>query len=168
MDTSLKKVIWQQFGASIDMLDDAISLCPTQLWTAVLWTNPDHAEYGQFWFVAYHAIFWLDLYLTGSSDGFAPPAPFIRGKLPDKPYTKDQISTYLHQCRTKCLATIEALTDGKAAQRCTFDWGEISFLELQLYTMRHVQEHAAQLSLLLGQNGVSGMDWVSKARGNAS
>ncbi len=168
MDTALKNIIWQQFGASIDMLDDAISLCPTQLWTAVLWKNPDHAEYGQFWFVAYHAIFWLDLYLTGSSDGFAPPAPFIRGKLPDKPYTKDQISTYLHQCRAKCLTTIEALTDGKAAQRCTVDWGEISFLELQLYTMRHVQEHAAQLSLLLGQNEVSGMDWVPKARGNAA
>ncbi len=168
MDTMLKTSIWQQFGAAIDMLDDAISLCPEQLWTAVLWKDPDDVKYGQFWFVAYHTLFWLDLYLTGSSDGFAPPSPFIRGALPEKPYTKDQIRTYLDQCRRKCQSTIEALTDEKARQRCTFDWVEASFLELQLYNMRHVQEHGAQLSLLLGQHDVSGFDWVTKARNKAT
>ncbi len=167
MDTALKTSIWQQFGASIDMLDDAIRLCPDPLWTAVLWKDPDDARYGQFWFVAYHTLFWLDLYLTGSSDGFAPPAPFIRGTLPEKPYTKDQIRTYLDQCRRKCQATIEALTDEQARRACTFEWVEASFLEMQLYNMRHVQEHGAQLSLLLGQHDVSGLDWVTKARDEA-
>ncbi len=168
MDTWLTTLVWQQFGASIDMLDDAISLCPDQLWTAVLWKDPDDAAYGQFWFVAYHTLFWLDLYLTGASEGFAPPPPFIRGALPEKPYTKDPICTYLDQCRRKCQSTIEALTDEQARQRCTFEWVELSFLELQLYSMRHVQEHAAQLSLLLGEHDVPGLDWVTKARGSAS
>jgi hypothetical protein len=167
MDTSLKTSIWQQFGASIDMLDDAINLCPDHLWTAVLWEDPDNVQYGQFWFVAYHTLFWLDLYLTGSSEGFAPPSPFIRGVLPEKPHTKDQIRTYLDQCRRKCQSTIEALTDEKAHQRCTFEWVEASFLEMQLYNMRHVQEHAAQLNLLLGQHDVSGLDWVTQARNKA-
>lgn len=31
-------------------------------------------------------------------------------------------------------------------------------------SMRHVQEHASQLNLFLGQNGVSGPDWVASAR----
>lgn len=168
MDTTLKTSIWQQFGAAIDMLDDAIRLCPDRLWTAVLWKDPDAVEYGQFWFVAYHTLFWLDLYLTSSYDDFAPPPPFIRGKLPEKPYTKDQIRAYLDQCRGKCKSTIESLTDEKALQRCTFDWVEASFLEMQLYNMRHVQEHAAQLSLLLGQHDVSGFDWVTKARNEGS
>ncbi|SRR5258708_205506 len=167
MDSMLKTSLWQQFGASIDMLEDAINLCPDQLWTAVLLKDPDRAEYGQFWFIAYHTLFWLDLYLTGVSEGFAPPAPFMRGKLPEKPYTKDQVHTYLDQCRKKCQSTIEGMTDEKARQRCTFDWVEASFLELQFYTMRHVQEHAAQLSLLLGQQDVSGLDWVTKARNKA-
>jgi hypothetical protein len=168
MDTWLKTLIWQQFGAAIDMLEDAINLCPDQLWTAVLWKDPDGVEYGQFWFVAYHTLFWLDLYLAGYSEGFAPPAPFIRGALPEKPYTKDQIRTYLDQCRRKCQATIEALTDEKARQRCTFNWIEASYLEMQLYSMRHVQEHAAQLNLLLGQHEVPGVDWVTQARDKAS
>ena len=168
MDTMLKTSVWQQFGAAIDMFSDAISLCPDHLWTAVLWNDPEDARYGQFWFIAYHTLFWLDLYLTGSSEGFAPPAPFIRGKLPEQPYTKDQICAYLDQCRRKCQSTIESLTDEKAHQICTFKWMEPTFLELQLYSMRHVQEHAAQLNLFLGEKGVSGQDWVAKARDKAS
>jgi hypothetical protein len=35
---------------------------------------------------------------------------------------------------------------------------------MQLYSMRHVQEHAAQLNLMLGENGVTGMDWIAQAR----
>jgi hypothetical protein len=41
---------------------------------------------------------------------------------------------------------------------------EPSFLELQLYAMRHVQEHEGQLSLFLGQHDVTGFDWVASAR----
>jgi hypothetical protein len=160
----LKTIIWQQFGAAIDMLDDAINFCPDHLWTAALLKDPDNAEYGQFWFVAYHTLFWLDLYLTGHSEGFLPPAPFVRGKLPEKPYTKDQILTYLAHCRRKCQSTIEALTDEKARQCCTFDWLDTNFLELQVYCMRHVQEHTAQLSLFLAQQEIAGLDWVTQAR----
>lgn len=164
MDTHLKASIWRQFGAAIDMLEDAIKLCPDHLWTATLWKDPDDAAYGQFWFIAYHSLFWLDFYLTGSSDTFTPPPPFIRGALPEKPYTKDQIHTYLDGCRKKCQSTIEAITPEKASQLFTFDWGEFSFLELQLYSMRHIQEHAAQLNFLLGQHDVPGLDWVPTAR----
>ena len=167
MDASLKTLLWQQFGAAIDMLDDAIRLCPDPLWTAVVWQDPDDARYGQFWFVAYHTLFWLDLYLTGASEGFAPPPPFVRGRLPEKPYTKDQVRTYLHQCRCKCQTTLEGLTNESAQRRCTFEWFEASFLELQLYSMRHVQEHASQLNLLLGLHDVEGLDWVTQARDTA-
>lgn len=36
-------------------------------------------------------------------------------------------------------------------------------MELLLYNMRHVQDHAAQLSLFLGQKGLSVPDYVTKA-----
>jgi len=164
MDTTWKTSLWKQFGAAIDMLNDAITLCPDPLWTTPLWKNTEDARYGQFWFVAYHAIRWLDLFLTGSMEGFKPPAPFIHGALPEQPYTKEQILAYLGDCRAKCQATIAGLTDEKAQQRCVFEWMEPSFLELQLYSMRHVQEHAAQLSLVLGQHSVTGMDWIPSAK----
>jgi hypothetical protein len=34
------------------------------------------AGFSTFWYLGYHTLFWLDLYLTGAEEGFAPPAPF--------------------------------------------------------------------------------------------
>lgn len=164
MEPALKTSIWQQFGAAIDTLNEAIDLCPDPLWTVALWKDPEDAAYGQFWFIAYHTLYWLDLFLTGSREGFVPPAPFIKGKLPEQPYSKADVLTYLKECRHKARATIESLTDEKAYQICTFEWMEPTYLELQLYSMRHVQEHAAQLNLALGQRDLPASDWIAKAR----
>lgn len=164
MENNWRTSTWKQFGAAIDMLDDAIELCPDPLWTTVVWKDPEDVRYGQFWFVAYHTLFWLDLFLTGAMEGFVPPPPFQRGVLPAQPYTKDQIRAYLDSCRRKCQSTIEGMTAEKAQQRCVFEWMEPSFFELQLYSLRHVQEHAAQLSLLLGQHEIPGLDWIASAR----
>ncbi len=163
MDSSWKTSVWQQYGAAIDMLEDAITRCPEQLWTTSLWHDDDDQRYGQFWFVAYHCVFWTDLLLTGSMDGFTPPPPFVRGVLPEQPHAKDQVLGYLALCRQRGQTTIEALTEAKAQQLCVFEWMEISFLELLLYSMRHIQEHAAQLSLVLGQHKISGADWIPRA-----
>lgn len=163
MDEAQKTIVWQQFGAAIDMLDDALSFCPDRLWTAAVWSDSEDARYGQFWFIAYHALRWLDLYLAGPADPaeFAAPPPFVTGALPDEPYTKADVRTYLRECRHKCQTTIEALTDERAREICTW---EQPYFRLQLMSMRHVQEHASQLNLFLGQNGIAGPDWVAAAR----
>jgi hypothetical protein len=165
MDPLFKTVIWQQFGAAIDMLDDALRFCPDEVWRASLMNYPDEpAAYSEFWFIAYHTIFWLDLHLTGSEEGFVPPAPFKRGSLPEEPYTKAELRGYLAACRQRCQATIANLTAERAQQRCKYEWMEPTFAELLLYNMRHVQEHGAQLSLILGQHGIFATDWISEAR----
>ncbi len=175
MDTTLKTSIWQQFGAAIDYLADTMSACPDHLWLASLWQTPNaKPERAQFWYVVYHTLFWLDLYLTGAEEGFVPPAPFTLieqdgdDPLPERVYTKAELQAYLKHCRKQCRATIEALTDETAQRRCQFGWGECSFLELLLYNMRHVHGHASQVNMLLGQHGVSVVDWVTKARNEAS
>ena len=166
MDIFWKEIIWQQFGAAIAMLENALQTCPDHLWRDNIWIDPtDAPEYTEFWFVVYHALSWMDLYLSGSKrEDFIPPAPFVKGKLPEEPYTKEQLQTYLSHCYQKCQTIFESLTDEKANQICEFPWGEeVSFAELQIYNMRHVQEHAAQLSLHLGQKGVAAPDWVARA-----
>lgn len=172
MDVTLKTGLWQQFGAAIDMLANAIRSCPDKLWRSSLWDHPDDPpEAAQFWYLGYHTLFWLDLYLSGSKEGFSPPAPYTMdeidpaGLYPTKPYSRDELLTYLEHGRSKCQATIEALTDEKAYQMCAFSWGEVPFIELLLYNLRHVQEHAAQLSLFLGQNAEYESKWVAKAKG---
>ncbi len=175
MNIAWRPIIWQQFGAAIDMLDNALRACPDEVWRDRLWDNPsERPEFSQFWYRVYHTLFWLDLYLSGEEEGFVPPAPFTLieqdddGPLPERPYTKDELQAYLAHGRKKCQATIEALTDEAAQRRCRFGWGEVSFAELLLYSMRHVQEHAAQLSLRLGQKVGSAPDWVPTAKSSAA
>jgi hypothetical protein len=184
MDSLWKNILWRQFGATIDMLENALLTCPSTLWRERLWYNsPERPlpsdfprDFATFWYLIYHALFWLDLYLTGpSEEGFAPPPPFTlaeldpAGVLPERPYSKDELHAYLLNLRKKCQTTITELTDEKARQPVKFPWSErmsMSFLELQLYNMRHVQEHAAQLSLFLGQRGIpdEALDWVPVAK----
>jgi hypothetical protein len=168
MDTSLKNSIWLQFGAAMDMYHDALKLCPDRLWTAVLWDDEEDPRYGQVWYIAYHTMVWTDLFLGGDYESFKPPAPFIRGKLPEQPYTYEDVLNYFLQLRRKAQSVIEGLTDETANRICKFNWMEPSFLGLQLYSMRHIQEHGAQLNFFLGQNGVTGQDWVAQARETVS
>ena len=175
MNIPWRTIIWQQFGAAIDDLDNAIRACPDELWRARLWNDPTQEKFflPEYWYIVYHTLFWLDLYLTGAEEGFLPPTPFTlieqneEGPLPERPYTKAELQAYLEDCRRKCRATIESTTDEQAQRLCQFGWGEVSFAELLLYTMRHVAGHAAQLNLMLGQKTSAAPDWVTRA-GNRS
>lgn len=169
MDASWRTGIWKQFGAAIEMLEKAIRTCPDELWVPAV--RVENRESWEFWYIAYHALFWLDLYLSGEVEGFAPPAPFTldeldpQGVFPGRPFTKEELLAYLRHGRQKCQSTIAALTDDAAARHCSFPWGELSFGELLLDNMRHVTAHAAELSLLIGQMTGAGPGWVSRASG---
>ena len=165
-----KAILWQQFGAAIDMLENAIQACPDHVWTNSSKQPAGSSMSGVgFWYVAFHTIFWLDFYLSESKEGFAPPAPFSlsefeRGKLPERSYTKDELQAYLDHARKKCRAAIGILTGEKANQRQSLRWGEVTRMELLLYNMRHVQHHAAQLNLMLRQTVNAAPKWVPKTK----
>ena len=184
METLVHTALWRQFGAAIDMLENALVACPDTLWTGRIWgDSPDHPlppdfppRLPEFWNIAYHTLFWLDLYLTGDpEEEFAPPAPFSLAELdpsgvpPEQVYTKEEVLGYLAATRQKCHDTLLSLTDERARRPVKFPWSggqTVSYLELQLYNMRHVQEHAAQLSLFLGRHGIpdEALDWVPWAK----
>lgn len=178
MDSLWTTALWKQFGAAIDMLDDAVVACPDDLWRERLWPAPSPPwfppQFAEFWYVTYHTLVWLDLYLAGvPEEEFAPPVPFAQGELdsigaaPDLPYTRQELRTYLASLRQKCRATSETLTDAKARQPVEYPWSKgapISFLELQLYNLRHMQGHAAELSLFLGQHGIQLDAWAPRAK----
>lgn len=156
---NLGKILWQQLGAAIDMLENAINACPDELWD-------DHSQQPEFWYIAYHTIFFLDFYLSESLDDFTPPAPFTlseldpAGVLPERVYAKEDLQTYLEHGRKKAKAAIEALTDENADQRFKYGRIDISRAELFLYKIRHVQHHAGQLNLILRQKTDSAPRWV--------
>ena len=173
MDMTWKAIIWEQFGAAIDMLDNVLRACPDELWRERLYDERSlQPEFAEFWCIGSHVLFWLDYYLSETVEGFAPPAPFTlaeldpEGLLPERVYTKAELLTYLEYGRNKCQIRLESLTDATLTMltRIRPDWPDMTVAGLLLYNMRHVQEHAAQLSLFLGQRAGYSPGWVAKAR----
>ncbi len=162
MDTATKETLWKQFGASIDMLENAISLCTDELW--------DNEK--KFWYNAYHCLFYLDYYLTLEPDKFSPPSPYTlsefdpSGAMPDKVYSKEELLSYLRHSRKKCHDLIASMTDEIVNSRWVNEYRNYSVLEILLYNMRHVQHHAAQLSLILRQGIDNAPRWVSQTKEN--
>ena len=159
-----KEILWRQFGASIDMLENSITACPEDVW------NDGSRDFGSYWYIVSHALFWLDFYLSGAVDDFAPPSPFTldeldpAGIIPERVYTKDELMNYLQHCREKCRDVIRNLTTENAARICRFGSNEFTFGELLLDNLRHVQHHTAQLNLILRQKTDSAPLWVSRTK----
>jgi len=165
MDKTTKEIIWGQFGAAIDTLENAINNCSDDLWL-------DKSQKHQYWYIASHTLFWLDYYLTEDTDKFKPPQPFgmeemnPAGVIPDPPYSKEQLLKYLEHDRKKCHDTIFNMSDALAEKKYEFRKATISFAELLLYSLRHVQHHSAQMNLILRQRYDIGSPWVFQAKSN--
>ena len=173
MDTTWQEALGHRFAAAIDQLEDALRRCPDERWQERMWVvTPDDPGvaldeaalqvYSEFWYIAYHAIFFLDLYLSGGLEqldaGFAAPAPFLAEEhaaavLPARVYTRAELEAYIAHCRRKSEATISALTEADWRRPCRWGRGETSFAELLLVNLGHVREHGAQLGMFLGQRG---------------
>ena len=157
-----KEMLWRQFAIAIDTFGDALRGCPEDLWETPLWGDEPNQwvalGFSQFWYLCYHTLFWLDLYLTGAEEAFLPPDPFDlvemqEGETLPRVYSQEELIGYFEFCRQRCHDTILEMTSEQANLICTFAWGELPYAELMLYTMRHVQDHAAQLQMFLGENG---------------
>ncbi|MBZ4191904.1 DinB family protein [Niabella beijingensis] len=160
MLTGINRLLWQQFGAAIDMLENAVTACPE-----VIWEND--AGYCQ---LAHHTIFFLDYYLsdTPKEADYIPPPPFTKSEFetvaPSLHYTKAELLIFLHTGKKKLHEQLLKHTgEALLENRFVSEYKDFSLFELLLYNMRHVQHHAAQLNLRLRQAGHAPPDWVSAA-----
>ncbi|GAA0878065.1 hypothetical protein GCM10009119_10330 [Algoriphagus jejuensis] len=152
----IKYAIKSQFGAAIDMLENAVRFCPGKLW------ETEKAFSHQ----AFHTLFFLDYYLSLNPVGFTPPAHFKYSEFGDEPpleiFSRAEILEYLLFCRTKFDQLIADLNESLAERRWingskTMDF---SMLEILRYNLRHVQHHVGQLNVLLRQKIDDSPKWV--------
>jgi hypothetical protein len=167
MNIDWKSIIWRQFGAAIDMLENALSACPDELWAKPAESADSFtARWYEFWYLTFHTLFWLDYYLSEKQEAYTPPVPFgleeldPQGAFPPRVYTKDELRAYLEHSREECRAKIASLTDETAQRRYRSGRMDFSTVELLLYNMRHVQHHTAQLNTILRQTVDSAPSWV--------
>ena len=161
---NLKEVIKSQYYATLEMLKQAIIKCPDSVWDNL-------ADKNKFWHIAYHALFYTHLYLQPSESDFVPwakhrpdyefmgPLPWPPHNEPEigEPYRKEEILEYLEVCRQEVERQVNALDlDAESG----FDWLHFGKLELQFYTIRHLQHHAGELCERLWANEKIEVDWV--------
>ncbi len=101
------------------MLDNAIQACPDSVYTV-----RDGAHFG----LAFHVLFFLDLYLSSEGEcQFNPPPPFGLSELEvevvvPEPYRQDKLLGYLEHCRKKLDAVMAGMTEAWVADPCPFPY----------------------------------------------
>jgi hypothetical protein len=158
---SLNTFIWQQFGAAIDMLENALTACPDELWNTE----------SRLWYIGYHTLFFLDYYLsdTPKESDYIPPAPFTKSEfgegLPERVYDKAELLAFLGLARRRCHDLLAGSTaEELLTKRFVSEYKDFTIFELLMYNMRHVQHHTAQLNLLLRQHAINPPRWVSRTK----
>jgi len=167
----LRKALWNQFAATIHMLQNIIALWPEQYWNL---TN-------KIYYLSYHTSLFLDYYLTIPPTNYAAPLPFtmispdtvppyaIDDLLPNRLYTQNELLDSLQTCRQKCRQVIFNLAEENIHRLWIDKQDDIagsstlqySVLEILLYNLKHVQHHVGQLNLLLREETGQAADWVS-------
>lgn len=165
MDTNA--AIQSQYLAALAMLKQAIVQCPAALWD-------DASDQNRFWLVAYHALFYTHLYLQPTEGDFRPwekgrpqlqfmsalPWPPYEPIEPGAPYSKDDLLAYLALCE----AQVKDRTPGlNLKAESGFNWIPLNKLELQFYTLRHLQHHTGELCERLSAKHHLEVGWVGSA-----
>jgi hypothetical protein len=172
----LRDILRSQYHAALGHLAQALELCPDNLWS--------HAGPHQmpFWRVAYHTLFFTDLYLQHNADDFRPrdyhetdiqyldgyPSPPEVEDICEHPhrppqtgqsYTRAQMLEYWKYC--DALVDTQLSTIDLDRPDSGFYWYKLSKLEHQFINIRHIQHHSAQLADRLRQHANIGVKWVS-------
>ncbi len=146
----IAQIVTSQYFAALTMLEEAIVKCPDDLWNTPEPPNP-------FYQIAYHALFYCHLYIQMTSTDFTvwdkhieghesfglpghPGAPAPKG---GDPYAQEDVLEYLTFCRNQ-VKTIAPTLDWETESG--FEWLPFGKLELQFYSIRHIQGHAGELA----------------------
>ena len=165
----ISKTISSQFHAALAMMEQTVSFCPDELWNVPAQDNP-------FWRVAFHALFYVDLYMQPSEDEmtlwehardgyqFLGPTPWPPHEQPqaDQPYSRGEILAYISYLRSFVADTVPKID---LSAPSGFHWLPFDKLELQIYNIRHLQQHVGDLStILLTQENIE-INWIGMGEG---
>lgn len=159
MPETVNEIVWKQFGASLDMMENTLKACPEDIWSGK----------SEFWYIAYHTLFYTDYYLSKDPSDFMPPEPYTlsefdpEGIMPDRIYSKEELIHYLHFIKDKCRNRL--LTDDLNDSESRFIDSRKNFptLEIMIYNIRHVHHHVGQLNIWLRQHANLPSRWVPQS-----
>jgi hypothetical protein len=162
---TLKQLLAHQYEAALKTLGLCIRACPEPAWNAPV-ANLAFCQ------VAFHTLFFADYYLGQNEAALRDQAlhrerpDFFRDyeelepRKPELLYERPDVNIYLAHCLNKAAAAVAAETAKVLSRPCGFPRKEFSRAELHVYNIRHIQHHAAQLSLRLRLDSGVDIPWV--------
>ncbi len=141
------EMLKSQFEAALAMLKQCIAACPPEQWEGKI-ANDTFRQ------VAYHTLFFVDLYLTADESEFALRELHHRGGDEREPtasagLSKDDTLAYLAICRQKAIDMLAAETEASLQGPSGFSYRRFSRCELHMTNLRHIQHHVGQMSAYL-------------------
>ena len=160
-----REMTLNQFEAAFCMLHTCIERCPQAAWDAPV-VNLAFCQ------AVFHTLFCADYYLGETPDALRQQ-PFhrdnedffrnyeeLQDRKPELLYDKPSIRAYLQHCRDKAAEVITAECEESLEPPSGFGRREFSRAELHVYNIRHIQHHAAQLSLRLRVDDGVEIPWI--------
>jgi DinB superfamily len=137
------QILVGQYEAALAMLNQCIAACPPEHWEQKIAS-------GTFRWVAYHTLFFTDLYLSPSADAFQLRDLHRRGgdEREDQlspGLDRDETLAYLALCRQKVAEAVPLETPESLEGPSGFPWYEVTRGEMHLINVRHIQHHTGAL-----------------------
>jgi len=153
LDT-LEAMLTNQYEAALCTLNTCIERCPDASWNMPVVRYP-------FSQVVLHTLIYADVYLGRDLASFYEQ-PFhkanadffgdyeqLQDREPVETYDRPSIRKYVVHCRGKVREIMASETAASLSGPTGFERREFSRAELHVYNIRHIQHHAAQLTLRL-------------------
>lgn len=159
-DSTLTTALVSQYQAALAMFRNAVGALPAARWD-------DPADRNATWRIAYHALFFTQLYLSGSEEAFDPwiaedPATFdepfeLPAGTPARPV--EQMLAYADAIEAMLPSLVPVIAyDGPSG----FSWISISRFEHHIYNIRHLQHHTGQIAERARASGGDGLEWTGR------
>jgi hypothetical protein len=145
-----KSILQSQYLSALAMLKQAVEKCPSEAWN-------DPQDKDKFWFVAYHALRFAHLYLKAKDKGY-PRWKQRRYSNPGTPFSKEEI---LEKIAIVEQDVIEQMPVMNLDEKTGSTGNLANKLELQIYNIRHIQQHTGELYEKLSAYNFK-LEWASQ------
>ena len=130
----IKPILQSQYLAALAMLKQAILKCPSDVWD-----NPQDRD--RFWFIAYHTLYYAHRYLKVSNRGYTRWKKPQYGKQ-GTAMSKEQVLEHLGTVEREVIEQVAVMNLNGGSGFANFLANK---MELQLYNIRHIQQHVGEL-----------------------
>lgn len=165
--------LFQFFGDVMNISDHFISQYNACLWMlkntiTISMEFPQHylwnaeTEKNRYWHIAYHTLFYTDLYLAKDNKSFMPWALHqedyhLLSPEALEPYYQEELLSYLNKINSSLKLSLENCNFEKHSG---FSWLPFNKFELHIHNIRHIQHHTGQLVERIREKRHIEVDWI--------